>query len=79
MSAQVERVDADADAEQARDERTVPLDVALCILAEAVLEQQDGARMRRVPRVAANAGADVPVAVADIGAQGARFAGASPR
>ena len=68
-----------ATAREARNQRAVPLDVALRVLAEAVLQEHDRARMRRVPRVAPNAGADVPVAVDDIGAQGARFAGASPR
>ena len=79
MSSQVERADAHADAQQMRNERAVPLDVALRVLAEAVLEQQNGARMRRIPRVAANAGADVPVAVVDAGAQRGRFSGESPR
>lgn len=71
-------MDADAEAQQTRDERGVPLDVAFRVLGEAVLEQQHGARLRRVPRVAANAGADVPLAVGEVRAQGARFA-ASPR
>ena len=79
VSTQVERVDAHAELQQTRDERAVAIHVALRVLAEAVLEQQHGARMRRVPRVAPNAGADVPVAVADAGAQGTRFAWASPR
>ena len=79
MPPQVERMDAHPDAQQMRDERAVPFDVALRVLAEAVLKQQNGARMRRVPRVASNAGADVPVAVVDAGAQGVRFSGASPR
>ena len=79
VPAQVERVDTDAEAQQARDERAVSLDVALRVLTEAVLEQQDGARMGCTPRVAPNAGADVPVFLLDGDAQGARFAGASPR
>jgi len=79
MSPQVERANADAELQQAWDERAVPLDVAFRVLAEAVLEQQDCARTRRVPRVAPNAGADVPVAATDVAAQGARFACESPR
>ena len=79
MPPQIERTDADAECQKVRHERAVPLDVALRVLGEAVLEQEDGAWMRRIPRVAPNAGADVPVAVADGAAQGVRFAGASPR
>ena len=79
MPPQVERVDAHTDAQQMWNERAVPLDVALRVLAEAVLQEQDRAQMRRVPRVAPNAGADVPVAVVDASAQRGRFSGASPR
>ena len=79
MSPEVERADADAESQQVRDERSVPRDVAFRVLAEPVLEQQDGARTRRVPRVAPNAGADVEVAVTEVGAQGARFVADSPR
>ena len=60
-------------------ERAIPLDVALRVLAEPVLEQQDGARLPRIPRVAPDSGADVPGAMLGDVSQGARFAGASPR
>jgi len=79
VAAQVDGVDADAEFRQTWNERAVSLDVALRVLAETVLQQQRGARSRRVPRVAPNAGADLPGAGADAAVQGARFAGASPR
>ena len=79
VAPQVDRTDADAELEQPRHERGVALDVTLSVLGEAVLEQQDRARLRRVPRVAPNTGADVPVAEPAVGAQGARFACDKPR
>ena len=79
VTPQIECVDDDAEPQQARDERSVPLDVASGVLAEAVLQQQHRTRVRRIPCVAPNARADVPGAVVDRGAQGARFACESPR